>query len=88
MPDGAEKLGLTVLADINDVGEIVGGFAAGESQGFLIDAAGVSRVGRGNVQFTSLLNISDSGAMAGSCDRNASSGPREVASRSSRFPVH
>ena len=67
VPNAQGELGFTGLAGINDKGEIVGGFAAAESQGFVISRRGeITRIGCPNVTFTALLGINNSGAMVGS----------------------
>jgi len=68
VPNSQGKLGFTSLADINDKGEIVGGFTAGDSQGFIISKRSeITRTGCPNATFTFLLGINNSGAIAGSC---------------------
>jgi probable HAF family extracellular repeat protein len=74
VPDGQGALGFTSLAGINDKGEIVGGFTAGQSQGFVISKRSeITRTGCPNASLTALLGINNSGSIAGSCDNGASS---------------
>jgi hypothetical protein len=70
LPNSQGALGLTTLTDINNRGELVGGFAAADAEGFLIsERRGVVRMRCPDVTFqTAPLGINNFGLVAGFCD--------------------
>src|SRR5918992_4452326 len=68
VPNPRGELTFTSLSDINDKGEIVGGFTVGEPQGFLIDKNGRTiSIQCPGASFTAPRGINKFGEIAGGC---------------------
>jgi probable HAF family extracellular repeat protein len=68
LPNVDGKLGFTYLGDINDIGQVVGGFVAGQPSGFLIDPSyRTISIQCPHTTFTAVLKLNNLGEITGRC---------------------